>query len=73
MGDGLWCPLTVSSSWWRFSHLCGGMYRGLLDVAGMTGVMGDGLWCPLTVMELSCVKQPCHLWTQGMTTPSSSY
>ena len=35
----------VSSSWRRFSHLCGGMYRGLSEVAG---VMGDGLWCPLT-------------------------
>ena len=30
--------------------MCGGMYRGLLEVVGMTGVIGDGLWCPLTVM-----------------------
>ena len=38
----------VSSSWRRFSCLCGGVYRGLLEVAGITGVMGVGLWCPLT-------------------------
>ena len=35
----------VSSSWRWFSRLCGGMYRGLSEVAG---VMGGGLWCPLT-------------------------
>ena len=26
-------------------RLCGGMYQGLSEVAG---VMGGGLWCPLT-------------------------
>ena len=33
--------------------MCGGMYRGLSEVAG---VMGDGLWCPLTILDSKIIN-----------------
>ena len=35
--------------------MCGGMYRGLSEVAGIMGVMRVGLWCPLTVAAMSSI------------------
>ena len=60
--------------------MCGGMYQGLLEVAGMTGVMGVGLWCPLTVIGSNAGKGFIHCfvgvyapWNPGSDTNDTSF